>query len=227
MTTIATRRVVQVGDPAPAFSLPAVHRDGSVGLDDYRGKSGLLIGMIRGIYCSYCRRQMVQLAEIADALRSVSVEILVVVTTPVQRARVYAEFYPTTLPLASDPDMTTYQAFGLPRPKIIASGGTDWPLTVNPVDIEQVVPVYTAGEISQSVSLGEAARRMNAKDGFELSEDDLREKDATWNQLSGLVLIDMHGIVRWVDVEAPGGFADWGHIASNPQIVAAAQRLTA
>ena len=227
MTAIATRRLVQVGDTAPAFSLPAVHRDGMVGLDDYRGKTGLLVGMIRGIYCSYCRRQMVQLAEIADALRAFSVEILVVVTTPVQRARVYAEFYPTTLPLASDPDMTTHKAFGLPRPEIISAGTTDWPLTINPDDIEEVVPVYTAGEIAGSVSLGEAVRRFDAKDGFAPSADDLREKEATWNQLSGLVLIDKHGIVRWVDVEAPGGFADWGHIASDPQIVAAARSLAA
>ena len=227
MTTIATRALVQVGDAAPAFSLPAVHRDGMVGLDDYRGKTGLLIGMIRGIYCSYCRRQMVQLAEIADALRKFSVEILVVVTTPVQRARVYVEFYPTTLPLASDPDMTTHKAFGLPRPKIISAGTTDWPFTINTDDIEKVVPVYTAGEIAESVSLGEAVRRFDAKDGFNPSKDDLHEKEATWNQLSGLVLIDMGGVVRWVDVEAPAGFADWGHIASDPQIIAAARRLAA
>lgn len=227
MTTMGTRPLVRVGDVAPAFSLPAVHRGGTVGLDDYRGKTGLLVGMIRGIYCSYCRRQMAQLAEIADALRAVSVEILVVVTTPVERARVYTEFYPTTLPLASDPDMTTHKAFGLPRPEVISAGATDWPSTVNPDDIEEVVPVYTANEIAEPVSLGEAVRRFDAKDGFKANEDDLREKEATWNQLSGLVLIDRHGIVRWVDVEAPGGFADWGHIASNPQIVAAAQRLAA
>jgi peroxiredoxin len=219
------RRLVQAGDVAPAFTLPTVHRDGTVGLDDYRGETGVLVGILRGIYCSYCRRQMAQLAEIADALRGLSVEILVIITTPVQRARVYVEFYPTTLPLASDPDMTTHKAFGLPRPTIISTGTTDWPLTVNPDDIEEVVPVYTAGEIAEAVSLGEAVRRFDAKDGFEPSEDDLREKEATWNQLTGLVLIDKYGIVRWVDVEAPAGFADWGHIASNPQIVAAAQRL--
>jgi peroxiredoxin len=227
MTTIATRRLVEVGDAAPAFTLPAVHRDGTVGLDDYRGKTGLLVAMFRGIYCAYCRRQMVQLAEIANALRKVSVEILVVVTTPVQRARVYAEFYPTTLPLASDPDMTTYKAFGLPRPIVISTGATDWPLTVNPDDIEEVVPVYTANEIAEPVSLGEAVRRFHAKDGFKPNEEDDRELEATWNQNSGLVLIDKYGIVRWVDVEAPGGFADWGHIAGNPEIVAAAQRLAA
>jgi hypothetical protein len=202
-----------------------VHRDGTVGLDDYRGKTGLLLAMIRGIYCSYCRRQMVQLAEIADALRRESVEILVIVTTPVQRARVYAEFYPTTLPLASDPEMVTYKAFGLPKPEIVSAGATVWPSTVNPADIERVVPVYTADEIAEPVSLGEAVRRFDAKDRFKANADDLREKEATWNQLSGLVLIDKRGIVRWVDVEAPGGFADWGHIASNPEIVAAARRL--
>jgi peroxiredoxin len=225
MTAVAKQRLVKVGDPAPAFTLPTVHRDGTVGLADYRGNTGLLVAMIRGIYCSYCRRQMVQLAEIVDALRKEAVEILVIVTTPVERARLYAEFYPTTLPLASDPDMTTYKAFGLPKPEIISVGPTRWPSTVNPSDIEAVVPVYTADQIAEPVSLAEAVRRFDIEDGFKANEDDLREKEATWNQLSGLVLIDKYGIVRWVDVEAPGGFSDWGHIASNPQIVAAAHRL--
>jgi hypothetical protein len=121
--------------------------------------------------------------------------------------------------------MVTYKAFGLPKPEIVSAGATVWPSTVNPADIERVVPVYTADEIAEPVSLGEAVRRFDAKDGFKANADDLREKEATWNQLSGLVLIDKRGIVRWVDVEAPGGFADWGHIASNPEIVAAARRL--
>jgi peroxiredoxin len=219
------RRLLGVGDRAPSFSLQAVHRDGNVRLEDYLGRTALLIAMIRGIYCSYCRRQMVQLAEITDALKSMSVEILVIVTTPVQRARVYAEFYPTKLPLASDPEMRTYSTFGLPRPEVIATGVTNWPLTVNADDIEAVVPVYTANEIAEPVSLGEAVRRFDAQDGFTASADDLGEKAATWNQLSGLVLMDKDGIIRWVDVEAPGGFADWGHIASNAQILTAARRL--
>jgi peroxiredoxin len=220
------RRLVKIGDAAPTFSLPAVDHDGTVSPEDYLGKTGLLLGMIRGIYCSYCRRTMVQLSDNAPELRAIGVETLVVVTTPVERARVYAEFYPQSLPLVSDPEMTVHQAYGLPMPELTDTA-TDWPVTVNPNDISDVVPVYTRGEISEPMPLGEVVKLFDVKDGFQPNEEDDKELEATWNQLSGLVLVDKTGIVRWLDIEAPGGFADWGHIANNREILAAAQGLAA
>jgi peroxiredoxin len=38
------------GDPAPAFTLPAVNRDGPVSLDDYRGRSPVLLALFRGLH---------------------------------------------------------------------------------------------------------------------------------------------------------------------------------
>jgi peroxiredoxin len=38
------------GDPAPPFRLPAVNREGQVSLDDYRGRSPVLIGLFRGLH---------------------------------------------------------------------------------------------------------------------------------------------------------------------------------
>jgi peroxiredoxin len=38
------------GDPAPHFALPAVNRDGQVTLDDYRGRSPVLVGLFRGLH---------------------------------------------------------------------------------------------------------------------------------------------------------------------------------
>ena len=46
------------GDPAPDFALPAVNRDGQITLDDYRGRSPVLIGLFRGLHCPFCRRQI-------------------------------------------------------------------------------------------------------------------------------------------------------------------------
>jgi hypothetical protein len=40
---------------------PAVHRDGTVPLGDYRGRSPLLLAFFRGIYCPFCRRQIAKL----------------------------------------------------------------------------------------------------------------------------------------------------------------------
>ena len=38
------------GDPAPRFALPAVNREGQVSLDDYRGKSPVLLALLRGLH---------------------------------------------------------------------------------------------------------------------------------------------------------------------------------
>jgi peroxiredoxin len=40
----------RVGDPAPHFTLPAVNREGKVSLDDYRGRSPVLVGLFRGLH---------------------------------------------------------------------------------------------------------------------------------------------------------------------------------
>ena len=38
------------GDPAPLFTMPAVNREGQVTLDDYRGRSPVLLGLFRGLH---------------------------------------------------------------------------------------------------------------------------------------------------------------------------------
>ncbi len=42
--------LLRAGDPAPAFRLPAVNREGQVSLDDYRGRSPVLVGLFRGLH---------------------------------------------------------------------------------------------------------------------------------------------------------------------------------
>ena len=60
---------LQPGDPAPAFTLPAANREGTVSLADLRGRP-FLIGFFRGLHCPFCRRQVVQLARVQPALRA-------------------------------------------------------------------------------------------------------------------------------------------------------------
>jgi peroxiredoxin len=38
------------GDLAPHFELPTVNREGRVSLDDYRGRSPVLVGLFRGLH---------------------------------------------------------------------------------------------------------------------------------------------------------------------------------
>ena len=44
------RRPLEPGDRAPGFSLPAVNREGTVSLDEYRGKRPVLVGLFRGLH---------------------------------------------------------------------------------------------------------------------------------------------------------------------------------
>jgi len=41
-----TRTTLRLGDPAPALALPAVNREDQVSLDDYRGRSPVLVGLV-------------------------------------------------------------------------------------------------------------------------------------------------------------------------------------
>ena len=47
----------------------------------------------------------------------------------------------------------------------------------------------------------------------------------TWNQLTGLFLIDRNGIVRWVFVEAADGPSGMGTYPPEADLVTAAQTL--
>ena len=44
------QRPIQPGDRAPGFSLPAINREGTVSLDEYRGKQPVLVGLFRGLH---------------------------------------------------------------------------------------------------------------------------------------------------------------------------------
>jgi peroxiredoxin len=48
--TTESPRPLEPGDPAPSFTLPAAHGEGTVSLADYRGRSPLLLALFRGLY---------------------------------------------------------------------------------------------------------------------------------------------------------------------------------
>ena len=41
-----TSTALRLGDPAPHFALPAVNREGQVSLDDYHGRSPVLVALV-------------------------------------------------------------------------------------------------------------------------------------------------------------------------------------
>jgi hypothetical protein len=43
-------RTLRPGDRAPNFTLPAINSEGVVSLEDYRRRSSVLVGLLRGLY---------------------------------------------------------------------------------------------------------------------------------------------------------------------------------
>lgn len=50
MTAASLRPPVQPGEPAPDFTLPAAHDQGTLSLSQYRGRSPVLLALFRGVY---------------------------------------------------------------------------------------------------------------------------------------------------------------------------------
>ena len=50
MATLEARTPLRPGEEAPDFSLPEAHREGSISLAEYRGKTPVLVALLRGLY---------------------------------------------------------------------------------------------------------------------------------------------------------------------------------
>ncbi len=83
--------------PAPHFALPAVAGPETVSLADYRGRAPLFLALMVGLWCPFCRRQLVQLGTLRSSSRRSGVESLAVVATDPGNARLYFKFRPTQL----------------------------------------------------------------------------------------------------------------------------------
>lgn len=215
---------VAPGEAVPEFSVPAITRDGDIGLGDYRGRSPLMLGLFRGVYCPFCRRHIAMLDAIGRKLRHLGIETLAIVTTPVERARTYFRYRPTKMTLASDPAMSVHRALRLPSQKE-TEGPMQWPHTVNFKEVDTYL-INPGDELAEAVPASQAGRLLDRKDGFTYEAGDSDEAQATWNQLGGLFLIDADGIVRWAYVEAMAGPADIGAFPKEADILAAATTLT-
>jgi peroxiredoxin len=94
MTQNDRRSPVEPGEPAPEFELPEASGRGSVSLAQYRGKSPVYLALFRGLYCSFCRRQIVMLGSIAPKLQAAGIQTVGVVATEPERARLYFRYRP-------------------------------------------------------------------------------------------------------------------------------------
>lgn len=220
------RRWLEPGDPAPSFVLPAINRDGTVSLDDYRGRSPVLVGLFRGLHCPFCRRQLVQLGTTQEKLRQLGVEVLAVVNTPVERARLYFGYRPSRVLLAADPEAATHRAFGVPAFEVVEDdGAVQWPWRMT-IPRFKAALINPTGELPSPRDGFEANAALNEMDGFTPTEVDAQIVAAHGTQLAGHFLVDRLGVIRWAHVEAGARPEDIGRFPSDEEILAAARALS-
>jgi len=196
MTAHQYRPPLQPGEAAPDFTLPTVPNEGFVSLADYRGKTPVLLATMRGLYCAFCRRHIAQLGVTRRKLQTLGVEVLAIVATKPEQARLYYRFRPVGVPLAADPDLATHRAYGVPN------------RAMTPEILQAVASKYDdlARELKISATeMAEIKTVLARQDGFEPTEAD-QEDRRDWSQhhgaqFIGQFLVDREGIVRWVNIE--------------------------
>jgi len=219
MATEGPSQPLQPGERAPDFTLPAVDREGTVSLSDYRGERLVLVALERGLYCPFCRRHLAQLGTTREKLHALGVETLAIVATTPERARFYTRFHRTRLTMAADPERTAHRAFGLPNPIV----------TAELAEQLRSVRANPTGELPEPVPLAEICDVVNRLDGFELTDIDRAGLERHLHErvvLTGQFLVDRDGIVRWTNVEgAAEGLAGAGKFPSDEELRAAARAL--
>ncbi|GAA4343373.1 redoxin domain-containing protein [Variovorax defluvii] len=213
-----TMNPVAPGEAAPGFALPAIAGPGIISLDDYRGRSPVLLSLMLGLWCPFCRRQLVQLAGFEGKLKDMGVDSLAVVATAPENARLYFKFRPTRLAMASDPELSTHRAYRIPKP-------VPTPEVMQALDTIRINPF---GDLPEPLPISQAGQVMAQKDGYAMTPTDQGDVERQWPQLKGLFMIDRGGIVRWAYVECQTeGLAGLGKLPSEEEILEAARSCAA
>jgi len=213
MDTPGCGRPLQIGEPVPDFVLTMVQpEERPVSLADYRGKTALLLGLYRGVYCAFCRRTVARLGRIGDRLRPLGIETLAVIGTTLDNARLYYRHHPTRMAIAVDPALITHRAYRLPRVE------ATW-------EVVSAKRVNTSGELPEALPLWEATKALGRLDGFQPTATDIDDGKRTWNQSVGEFLIDRDGIVRWLYMEGATAADYNAKFSSEEQLLSAAHAL--
>jgi peroxiredoxin len=212
------------GDRAPNVVLDAITREGKIALDDFRGQKPVLVGLFRGLHCPFCRRHIAAFSQLETALREKGVESLVVVNTPIERARLYFRYHPLpNLLAASDPARTSHRAFGLPNLEF-TENETAWPRKIG-INAVMTMRMDLPGELPEPMNPMAAAELLNTNDGYEVTKADEQMIATGEGQLVGQFLLDRDGIVRWSFTEVPEGGRHMFGAPTPQEIISAASRV--
>jgi peroxiredoxin len=182
-------RLLGPGDRAPDFDLPAADRDGRLSLSDFRRRGPVLLLLLRGLYCPFCRRHISQLKSSCDILQGAGIPMLGVVIASPERSRMYFRFGNSPcFPLAAAPDRSLHRAYGLTAvvrtPEMIAAA------------MQRATEILREMNIDSGSDVADAFQKL---DGFELTPDDDAEYQRPL-QAVGYYFVDRDGVIRWSSV---------------------------
>jgi peroxiredoxin len=211
------------GETAPAFVLPAGDLEGSISLDEYRGRT-VLLSLMRGLQCPFCRRNIALIGRLAPRLREAGVEPLVIVGTTADRARFYLSHRPAAVRVAADAELETHRRYGIPC----------YPMSPHLLDQYRTTRVDPFSELPAPLPLlaadgTEVHDVFDRLDGFVPTDVDQRDRTRQFReamQVCGQYMIDGTGVVRWARVEGDeGGLSKAGVLASEAELLRAARSL--
>ena len=103
---------VDVGQPAPRFTLTALHGE-TVDLAAYRGRQNVVVWFSRGFTCPFCLASMDGVREGYADLRAIDTEVIQVAPNLLEGARSFFAHQTTPFPFVCDPDKRLYAVYGL------------------------------------------------------------------------------------------------------------------
>ena len=159
---------------------------------------------------------MVQLAGTVPQLTALGVATVVVVNSPLERARFYFSRRPLSLVLAADPERVSHRAFG--NPNLMALHGLTREQRDALISGPNAVRVDPTGELGRPLPFIEARYELNRRDGYVLTPDEENVRAIGGVQM--LFLIDRDGVIRWRWVETAERPRDIGLLLPMTELLA-------
>ncbi len=167
-----------------------------------------------------------QLGTTQEKLKTMGVETMAVVNTPLERARLYFKYRPARVLLTADPEAATHRAFGVPAGVLVEDElESSWARGKVTMGQMQAALINPTGELPEPQNVFQAMETLNKRDGFDLTEIDQQIAATHGMQLGGHFLNDRDGIIRWLQLEAAEGINDLAKFPSDEEILGAARSL--
>jgi peroxiredoxin len=106
--------IPRIGERARSFRLPSAQGN-EVGLDDFKGRSAVVLWFTKGMACPFCRQQMSQLARAYPRIKEHGGEVLEVTNSTPARAQFYARRFSLPFPYLCDSDHRVRAEWGLQK----------------------------------------------------------------------------------------------------------------